>query len=49
MRERQIGEVVLMNEENISKVIKEFLDSGIKYWEQRSSEGYKIRISRLEE
>lgn len=36
-----------MYEENVSKFIKEFLDSGMKYWEQTSSEGYKIRIKRF--
>ena len=38
---------ISMNEENIQKVIKEFLESGYPYWEQKSSEGYKIRIERI--
>ena len=38
---------VSMNEENIQKVIKEFLESNMPYWEQKSSEGYKIRIERI--
>lgn len=36
-----------MNEENVQKFIKEFMNSGMPYWEQKSSEGYKIRIERL--
>ena len=36
-----------MKDENVQKVIKEFLESNMPYWEQKSSEGYKIRIERI--